>query len=294
MAFDDYFKAMKHSFLPKLCLFSFALLGSIVASTLVHALSGPWVELPNAKARLVVTGDPMSGQLQAGLEIELDEDWKTYWRFPGDSGIPPTLDWSEAKNVATTNLRFPAPQRFKDEYGQSVGYKHNVVFPIDIELAHAGRPTQLDVKTILGICREVCIPVTERFSLKVPPIFIATQDAKDVLVKANASVPEQFFDLETGAQNVLQIETSEREGTTPLLSIKVPVGLEIDDVFVEGPETWFLSLPKKTSSDDTHNLWQLPLDGTPVGKKPWGAQMRVTMVGADRSFEKEFTLDAPR
>lgn len=236
----------------------------------------------------------MSGQLQAGLEIELDEDWKTYWRFPGDSGIPPTLDWSEAKNVATTNLRFPAPQRFKDEYGQSVGYKHSVIFPIDIELARVGRPTQLDVKVILGICREVCIPVTERFSLKVPPIFIATQDAKDVLVKANASIPEQFSVLEPSAQNILQIESSEREGTTPLLSIRVPVGLKIDDIFVEGPETWFLSLPKKASSNGTHNLWQLPLDGTPVGKKPWGAQMRVTMVGADRSFEQGFTLDAPR
>lgn len=262
-------------------------------STLASALSGPWVELPNAKARLVVTGDPMSGYLQAGLEIELDEDWKTYWRFPGDSGIPPTLDWSKARNVANASLRFPAPQRFKDEYGQSVGYKHNVIFPIDIELARIGRPTQLEIDAILGICREVCIPVTERFSLKVPPIFVASQDAKDVLVKANANIPGLFSESNTEAQGNLLIETSEREGTTPLLSIRVPLGLEIVDVFVEGPETWFLSLPQKATSDETHQLWQLPLDGTPVGKKPWGAQMRVTMVGTDQSFEQVFTLDAP-
>ncbi|MEP0519834.1 MAG: protein-disulfide reductase DsbD domain-containing protein [Hyphomicrobiales bacterium] len=261
---------------------------------MAQALSGPWVELPNAKARLVVTGDPMSGYLQAGLEIELEEDWKTYWRFPGDSGIPPTLDWSNAANVADAKLRFPAPQRFKDEYGQSVGYKHSVVFPIDIKLARIGRPTQLEVDAILGICREVCIPVTERFSLKVPPIFVTSQDAKNVLAKANTSVPAAYSDAETDAQQELSIETFERYGTTPLLSIRVPLDLEIMDVFVEGPETWFLTLPKKGPSDQTHQLWQLPLDGTPVGKDPWGAKMRVTMVGTAHAFEQEFTLDAPR
>lgn len=280
--------------MTKISLSALTLVSGVLISTLAQALSGPWVELPHAKARLVVTGDPMSGYLQAGLEIELEEDWKTYWRFPGDSGIPPTLDWSEASNVAGASLRFPAPQRFKDEYGQSVGYKHNVIFPIDIQLARIGRPAQLEVDAILGICREVCIPVTERFSLKVPPIFVVSQDAKNVLAKANESIPASFSDVEIQTQQGLDITTSEREGTTPLLSIRVPLNLEIKDVFVEGPETWFLTLPQKGPSDQTHQLWQLPLDGTPVGKEPWGAKMRVTMVGDDRSFEQEFTLDAPQ
>lgn len=285
---------MKNSLMIKLSLSSLALLGSLAVSSMAHALSGPWLELPNAKARLVVTGDPMSGHLQAGLEIELEKDWKTYWRFPGDSGIPPTLDWSGASNVESASLRFPAPQRFKDEYGQSVGYKHTVIFPIDIKLSRIGRPTQLEIDAILGICREVCIPVTERFSLKVPPIFVVSQDAKDVLVQANASIPEPLPAPGADVRKNLRIETDEREGTTPLLSIRVPLGLEIEDVFVEGPETWFLSLPRKATRDETHQLWELPLDGTPVGKKPWGAKMRVTMVGTSKSFEQDFTLDAPQ
>lgn len=285
---------MKHSLKTKILLPLLAFAGFLSISSTAQALSGPWVELPNAKARLLVTGDPMSGQLQAGLEIELEEDWKTYWRFPGDSGIPPTLDWSEARNVAKTNLRFPAPQRFKDEYGQSVGYKHTVIFPIDIQLARAGSPTLLEVKAILGICREVCIPVTEKFSLKVPPIFVASKEATNVLEKANASIPEKFTGGIGETQNGLNIVTLERDGTTPMLSINVPLSLEIEDVFVEGPETWFLTLPKKISTNDTHQLWHLPLDGTPIGKKPWGAKMRVTMVGTNQSFEQAFTLDEPQ
>lgn len=236
----------------------------------------------------------MSGTLQAGLEIELDEDWKTYWRFPGDSGIPPTLNWTDASNVAKASLRFPAPQRFKDEYGQSVGYKHRVVFPIDIELSRVGAPTQLVVDAILGICREVCIPVNERFKLKVPPIFVASSEAKSVLAEGNATIPGAYSNADVNSPDTLDIATAAREGTTPLLSIDVPLGLNIQDVFVEGPETWFLSLPQKGVLNATHQRWDLPLDGTPIGKEPWGAQMRVTLVGEKQSFEQNFTLDAPK
>lgn len=266
------------------------LTGSLAMTLSSQAFEGQWVELPNAKARLLATGDPMSGRILAGLEIELDEDWKTYWRFPGDSGIPPSFDWSGAQNVAGTHLLFPAPQRFKDEYGQSVGYKHRVVFPIEIELEGAGRPTNLELNIVLGICREVCIPVMERFSLKLPPVFVATEAAKAILNAATDTVPMKAVEAQQP-----EIKITERAGTTPIVTISVPSKLLIKDVFIEGPDTWFLSLPEKLPANDTEQLdiWQLPLDGTPIGKEPWGAAMRLTMVGTDGSFEQEFTLTAP-
>ncbi|MEH6726288.1 MAG: protein-disulfide reductase DsbD domain-containing protein, partial [Hyphomicrobiales bacterium] len=183
-----------------------------------------------------------------------------------------------------------APQRFADEYGQSVGYKHRVVFPIEIELEGAGRPTHLKLDIVLGICREVCIPVMEQFSLKLPPVFMATEAAKTVLSAARNSVPTQTIDTQ---RPLIKIE--ERVGKTPLLTISVPLELQITDVFVEGPDTWFLTLPEKVSDKDAEHVqtWQLALDGTPVGIKPWGAAMRLTMVGPEKSFEQDFTLIAP-
>ena len=65
---------------------------------------------------------------RAGIEIRLAPGWKTYWRYPGDSGIPPRFDFSPSKNVKSVTVRYPAPHRLTDESGTSIGYKHGVVF----------------------------------------------------------------------------------------------------------------------------------------------------------------------
>nr|WP_306265264.1 protein-disulfide reductase DsbD domain-containing protein [Pararhizobium sp. IMCC3301] len=281
---------MIHRFFRFAVLFAGFLLTSFVAALPSQALEGAWQDLPNARARLLAIGDPMSGRLLAGLEIELDKNWKTYWRSPGDSGIPPTFDWSGASNIAQTRAQFPAPVRFTDEYGESVGYKKHVVFPIEIDLQRPGVPTNLELNVILGICREVCIPVSERFSLKIPPVFVATNSAKEILNSATASVP-----IVASVTERPQVSIVERAGTTALLTIRVPADLQIQDVFVEGPQTWFLGLPQKLQSSGGTNgsEWALALDGVPLGESPWGAAMRLTMVGPDQSFEQDFTLSKP-
>ena len=79
---------------------------------------------------------------RAGIEIRLAPGWKTYWRYPGDSGIPPRFDFSHSTNVKSVTVRYPAPQRLTDESGTSIGYKHGVVFPLEIvpqDAAQAGR-----------------------------------------------------------------------------------------------------------------------------------------------------------
>ena len=281
---------MTHRIFRFAALLAGLLLTSFVAILPSQALEGEWQDLPNARARLLAIGDPMSGRLLAGLEIELDKNWKTYWRAPGDSGIPPTFDWSGASNIAQTRPKFPAPIRFTDEYGESVGYKKHVVFPIEIDLRRPGVPTNLELNVILGICREVCIPVSERFSLKIPPIFVATDTAKELLNSATASVPI----VASGSERP-QISIVERAGKTAVLTIRVPSDLQIQDVFVEGPQTWFLGLPKKLPSSDgaSGGEWALALDGVPLGESPWGAEMRLTMAGPVQSFEQDFTLNKP-
>ncbi len=261
----------------------------------VQALSGPWVDMPNAQARLIVSGDPMSGNLLAGLEIELDEGWKTYWRSPGDSGIPPQLSWQGSDNIAKVQIMYPAPKRFSDDYGQSIGYKDRVIFPIALELTSAGRPSTLVLDAFLGICREVCIPVKEKLELKIPPLFSTKINISDALSRAKTSLPAIVPDQLKASFNV--VPGSEK---VPLLEITIPSiisygGMEnsVLDIFIEGPENWFLTLPNKVSQSATHQSWQLPLYGIPRNETPWGVKMLLTIVSKDISYEQAFTMDAP-
>ena len=95
---------------------------------------------------------------RAGIEIRLAPGWKTYWRYPGDSGIPPRFDFSGSQNVDRVTLQWPAPQRLTDESGISIGYKHDVVFPLDVMPQDATKPVMLALKIDYAMCEKLCVP----------------------------------------------------------------------------------------------------------------------------------------
>src|SRR3954463_7229451 len=83
---------------------------------------------------------------RAGIEIRLAQGWKTYWRYPGDAGIPPRFDFAGSRNVKSVTVLYPAPQRLADESGTSIGYKHDVMFPLEIVPADAAKPVTLSLQ----------------------------------------------------------------------------------------------------------------------------------------------------
>ena len=94
-------------------------------------------------AMRLIPGAAMPGGRGAGVEIRLDPGWKTYWRDPGDAGVPPVFDWSRSDNLAKVTLSWPAPTRFDDEAGSSIGYKHDVVFPLAVVAKDPAKPVTL-------------------------------------------------------------------------------------------------------------------------------------------------------
>ncbi|MGO4839085.1 protein-disulfide reductase DsbD domain-containing protein, partial [Rhizobiaceae sp. 2RAB30] len=132
-----------------------------------HALasSSSWLETQGGRVRLVTAGAPdAQGVLAGALEIDLLPGWKTYWRDPGEAGVPPVLDVSGSKNVASAELSFPAPQRFDDGYSKWAGYKHSIALPVKFTLKGPGAGG-IDANIFLGICETICIPVQGRLQV---------------------------------------------------------------------------------------------------------------------------------
>src|SRR5207302_11010161 len=123
--------------------------------------ASPWDGSERAAMRLIAGGPARADDqaiYRAGMEIRLAPGWKTYWRYPGDSGIPPRFDFSKSRNVKSVTVRWPAPRRLADESGVSIGYKHDVVFPLEITPQDAAKPVMLALKIDYAVCEKICVP----------------------------------------------------------------------------------------------------------------------------------------
>jgi DsbC/DsbD-like thiol-disulfide interchange protein len=105
-----------------------------------------------------------SGTLMGGVRLQLAGGWKTYWRSPGDAGIPPEFDWSGSENLKSVRIHWPKPEVFDFNGMRTIGYTSEVVLPIEIWPERAGDPVEVQAHVDLGICRDICVPASFEFS----------------------------------------------------------------------------------------------------------------------------------
>ncbi|MDZ4310774.1 MAG: protein-disulfide reductase DsbD family protein [Cypionkella sp.] len=99
-----------------------------------------------------------NGHHMAGLRLQLAPDWKTYWRSPGDAGIPPLFNWSGSVNVKSVRVHWPSPVVFHTNGMQTIGYQEGVVLPLEVVPLDASKPVELRAGVDLGVCNKICMP----------------------------------------------------------------------------------------------------------------------------------------
>lgn len=108
------------------------------------------------------------GRHFAALRLELAPHWKTYWRAPGDAGIPPEFDWSGSQNLAGLRIHWPSPEVFDFQGMQTIGYRHEVILPVEITPRDPAAPVTLNASVALGLCNDICMPATLALDLALP------------------------------------------------------------------------------------------------------------------------------
>ncbi|MGB8621442.1 MAG: protein-disulfide reductase DsbD domain-containing protein [Paracoccaceae bacterium] len=99
------------------------------------------------------------GHWMAGLKLQLAPGWKTYWRAPGDAGIPPSFDWTGSENLESARISWPRPQVFYQNGMRTIGYSREVVLPIELVPGDKENPVSLKAEVALGVCHDICMPV---------------------------------------------------------------------------------------------------------------------------------------
>lgn len=134
---------------------------ALVALTLCAALPARAQSVSDiVSAELLPGWTTPSGTHMAAIRLTLSQGWKTYWRSPGDAGIPPTFDWAGSENIRALRLHWPTPQVFHFNGMQTIGYARELVLPVEVWPERAGQPIRLETELDLGVCRDICVPAT--------------------------------------------------------------------------------------------------------------------------------------
>jgi DsbC/DsbD-like thiol-disulfide interchange protein len=249
--------------------------------------SSPWQRDGHSAVRLLA-GSRSGAVLLGGIAFQLQPGWKTYWRTPGDSGVPPRFDFSKSENIEAVTILWPAPTKFDDGAGgHSLGYKNQIVLPLRIVAKNADKPVTLRAGINYAVCEKLCIPVEANTELAFASV-ASTEDS--ALFAALDTVPKP---ASIGDPNPLTIRDVKRDGkSSVLVDVATPDAREVS-LFVEGPTPdWALPVPTLLEpSPPGVKRFSFELDGLPPGAKPEGAALKLTLVGGDRAYEFNINLN---
>ena len=239
------------------------------------SFSTDWAPGAKSQARLIAAGAGL-----AGFEIKLAAGAITYWRDPGDAGLPPTLDFSGSENVASVETKFPAPKRIKEaDGGEAFGYDGAVIFPLRVKPRDPAKPVVLALNADFAVCEKVCLPAKARLTLTLPAA--ADSPYASAIGAAVAAVPRAVQPKDFGALEALGADSWR-------LCAPAEEGL-LRDLFVEPPEGWWLKVAP-VSGAGGQDCFKLTL-----GDKPKDAALpvllRLTLTGGAGAVET--TVETP-
>ncbi len=231
-----------------------------------------------AQVRFVTAGDLAADGYHAAIVIELAPDTLTYWRNPGEAGVPPSFDWSASQNVAKADVSLPAPTRIKEAGGDVFGYMKRVAYAVRIEPADRSKPVQAALKMDYAACEKICIPMHAEAQALLAPDGKAGPDAAEVAAAAALTPRKAALD---------QVATIAPIVGAPKPSWRVePKIKDAGDLFPEAPDGYFL----ETARDGAG--FRLTLAERPAGRPPEPVPARLTLTAPSGAVEFDVRLDA--
>ncbi len=249
-----------------------------------------WISTADSKVRLISGMPAVDGKptLMAGVQLRMEPGWKTYWRNPGDSGVPPSFDFKGSKNLKQAELLYPAPHRMAEANGTAIGYSDEVTFPIKLAPEHDGEPIELKLAFEYGLCKEICVPNAVELALRVSP----TEGAGDALLLANALalVPKE---ASAGVLPAVEKVTADLNAPKPTITIDAifPKDARETDLFVDGGED-YMPMPKPEARlADGKQRFVVSLSSPTAAEALKGKTFKLTLVSDLGSTETSWTAN---
>lgn len=268
-----------------------ALLLSAVSMTVVDAwaTASDWNTTDFSQVRLISAHDSTAGAavLDLGVQVRLEDGWKTYWRDPGDAGLPTRFDWSASENVGDVTLLWPAPKRITFEGLDSFGYETEVVFPVRVRPLDPAKAVRINLQLDYALCKEICVPLQASLSVDIPSRSVQRHPATKAYASLIRRYAERIPSRDSAEMTIVAANVAGRHGQKVLrLKATAQTPFESPDVFVEGPPLVFFGRPRVMIGDDRRSVVMLvPIDD--AGESPYGFEpLTITLVDGYRAIER--------
>lgn len=225
----------------------------------------------------LISGGRQGGVWQAGILVELEPEWKTYWRMPGDSGIPPQFDWAGSENSAAIEVGFPVPRRFNDAGGETIGYHDQVVFPVFVKPEKLDAAVSLQLNMFFAVCKDVCIPAKAKAGTA-----LSASAANPQLIEWQQRLPRLAAAGEAPYVTAARFETRDNK---PVLVVTLTG--QAQDIFVESETSAYFGKPRFDSA--AGEAW-LPIANLKDTTKLLGIPLKLTLSTGDSGIEQTLVI----
>lgn len=251
-----------------------------------HAATSEWIDNQGGRMRLIALAPDTEGHIRAALQIEPEPGWITYWREPGQGGIPPQITPAAGSGIAVEKTGYPIPKPISVGPIREIGYDAPVTFPLDLRITGKA-PAKLELTAFIGLCKDICIPFQADLSLPLPANEQPTSHELALLDAAKAVLPQPPSPDFTVQSHKISSDT---KSLSLQLTLPEPSG-NVPDIYVTGPSGYVFFQQANAKRDGTTFstdivIGKLPKDYDAKGKD-WG----ILIVDGDRAMETTLALE---
>jgi len=221
------------------------------------------------------------GTRVSAVQITMADGWHTYWRAPGDAGIPPNFNWSGSRNLHNVSVNWPTPIVFDQNGMRSIGYENQVTIPLSISAKNANKPINLKLEMDIGVCNDICIPQTLHLKGMLKNVSPSPTPA---IAAALAERP--FSAAEAGAQGAKCSISPSEDGLNITAHLNLPSAGGREFVVIETgqPDVWVSEAKTKRNGNTlTAQAEAVPNRNTPLALDR--SAIRFTVIGASHAVD---------
>ena len=246
----------------------------------------PWATNTGGKMRIVALPPEPDGTVRGALQIEPEAGWITYWKEPGQAGIPPQITIAPGDGITLEKIEFPVPEQFTTEGLKDLGYDHPVTLPFTLKINDPAQPVSVNANVFVGLCRNICIPFQAEFKLDLANAKGLPFEENLILDKARQSLPERPSQDFAVTHYAL---TSGRE--TLSLGLRLPEGTQAPQIYVAGPNGHVLFDQSNPRTIDGLYVVDMPVGKLPKAYEPKGKQWDILVIAGQRAMETSLAFD---